>query len=211
MNGKASRGRPAIPKDEFKDKVINFSFEIIKDKGVSALSIDEISRQAGVAKKTIYKHFINKDAIIEEMISEWTSTRSIMPPPYPAKKDAVLDSLIIFFKELCRKVLSQQSIAIFKFLQTDAELKKDYLETYKTNGIDNAMTVLNEWLKLVKDLGYINHLWPENSAGYLQSLIIAPLLRDIALGVLPPVPEYDPSLKIEKILNDFYPLITHPD
>lgn len=197
-----------MPRVELKSKVLSYSLEIIKEQGISSLSIDEISRKAGIAKKTIYKHFSNKESIIAEMISEWTSTREIASPPIPLSVNEFILSLKNFFVKLSEKVLSSHSVAIFKLLQSDSEHKLEYMEIYQKNGIDNAASILNAWLKLVKEAGFLSSAWPENSAGYLQALIIAPLLRDISLGTIPPVPEYDPSARISKIIDDFSLLMT---
>lgn len=197
------RGRPSTPENDVKNKVLETSFSICINKDFSSISIDEIARNAGLAKKTIYKHFKNKDAIIEQMIEKWTSTKTLTAPSPPQNKEEVIDKLLCFFMELSAHALSLESVAIFRFLQSDAHKKNEYLKLYRENGINNASEVLNEWLYQVKQRGFINPLWPDNSASYFQALLITPHLRDITLGLKPPVPEYDLLPELKKTLLSF--------
>lgn len=207
MAEKNARGRPAAAEEEVREKVLNAAFLIIVEQDISFLTIDEVARRAALAKKTIYRFFSNKEAIIESMIARWTSTTEVPQPPAPTSSQQVLASLNTFFTTLAARVLSLESVVIYQFLQSDLSKKSEYLKLYRENGFDNAARSLDKWLNQVKATGLMHPLWPANSAHYLQALIITPLLRDISLGLIPPVPAFDPQPTISRILNDFSPLM----
>lgn len=47
--------------------------------GVRSVTMDDIAREIGISKKTIYQHFLDKDAIVEEVIrQELEKVRKVM-------------------------------------------------------------------------------------------------------------------------------------
>lgn len=207
MTVTGARGRPAKSVALIKETVFSTTFDILESKGVAALSIDEIARQSQLAKKTIYKHFDSKDSLIKEMIVAWTSTKVIAELPSPASKEEVITGLRHFFITLATRVLSRESVAIYRFLQNDVANKSELLAVYRTGGIDNATLILDQWLEDARSGGMVNAAWPLNGATYLQSLIITPLLRDISLGIKHSPSEAESGLLVDQILADFRPLL----
>lgn len=47
-----------------KEEIIKTAFKLFYEKGIHAVGINEIIHAAGVAKKTLYNHFVSKDALI---------------------------------------------------------------------------------------------------------------------------------------------------
>ncbi|WAT04626.1 hypothetical protein O1V64_21290 [Rouxiella badensis] len=70
--------------------------------------------------------------------------------------------------------------------------------------------MLDAWLQDLRQRGMIAAGWPENGAKHLQALIIAPALRDIALGILPAVPEFDIRPRVREALTLMAPLLGLP-
>jgi AcrR family transcriptional regulator len=56
--------------EEKRKQIIDRSRAIFLDRGVSALSMDQIASLQGISKKTLYKFFSNKAALISEAIEE---------------------------------------------------------------------------------------------------------------------------------------------
>jgi AcrR family transcriptional regulator len=53
-------------------KVLEAAIAVVAERGVDATSMDEIARQSGVSKATIYKHWSDKEALLLEMLAEVT-------------------------------------------------------------------------------------------------------------------------------------------
>ncbi|MBV4367977.1 TetR/AcrR family transcriptional regulator [Erwinia sp. BNK-24-b] len=207
MKETAARGRPAKSMALIRKTVFSAAIDIIEVKGVSAVSIDEIARQSRLAKKTIYKYFDSKDMLINEMIVAWTSTRTLPELHKASSKEDVLNKLRLFFIALGSRVLSRESVAIYKYLQNEKADKREKLAVYRSGGIVNASSMLNRWLEEARSAGWINPSWPQNGAAYLQALIVTPLLRDISLGITPAPTESEMGLIIDRVLTDFRPLL----
>lgn len=207
MTETVTRGRPSKSPEQIRQTVFSALIDIIEEKGAAGVSIDELARQSQLAKKTIYKHFDNKDSLIKEMILEWTSTKILPDLPAPKNVEEVIFHLRQFFVSLTTRVLSRESVAIYKFLQNEVANKHQLLDIYREDGINNATALLERWLAAARSKGWINDAWPSDGAVYLLSLIVTPLLRDISLG-LKDLPSQEETEKlINKILIDFSPLL----
>lgn len=56
--------RAITEKMELKDKIVEASFQLFCRQGIRSVSMDDIAQQLGMSKKTIYKWYENKDAIV---------------------------------------------------------------------------------------------------------------------------------------------------
>lgn len=69
------RGRPAAGQDPVKrGQIIEGARRVFIDKGFEAASMNDITREAGVSKGTIYVYFANKEELFEALIEEERST-----------------------------------------------------------------------------------------------------------------------------------------
>jgi AcrR family transcriptional regulator len=71
----ARRGRPAAGHDPVKrQQIIDGARRVFIDKGFDAASMNDITREAGVSKGTIYVYFTNKEELFEALIEEERGT-----------------------------------------------------------------------------------------------------------------------------------------
>lgn len=52
------------------DKLIQLSRSMFSKYGIKSISMDEISREAGISKKTLYHHFVSKEELIDKLITQ---------------------------------------------------------------------------------------------------------------------------------------------
>lgn len=61
--------RPRVTKDPDvrRDELLDIAWELCRDDGFEAMSIDQLTRTAGVAKGTFYLYFASRDALLEAL------------------------------------------------------------------------------------------------------------------------------------------------
>lgn len=65
------RGRPAAGQDPVKrDQIMEGARRVFMDKGFDAASMNDVTREAGVSKGTIYVYFDNKEELFEALVEE---------------------------------------------------------------------------------------------------------------------------------------------
>lgn len=69
--------RDATTRPAARDRILNTAYELFSRHGIQAIGVDEIIRQAGVAKATFYNHFPSKDDLVLEFLNlreeRWTN------------------------------------------------------------------------------------------------------------------------------------------
>jgi AcrR family transcriptional regulator len=64
-----TKSRTMKKRDKTHQDILTVAAELISAKGSLSVSLEEISSQADVARKTIYNHFENKEALINELFT----------------------------------------------------------------------------------------------------------------------------------------------
>ncbi len=101
------RGRPAAGQDPVKrSQIIEGARRVFIDKGFEAASMNDITREAGVSKGTIYVYFANKEELFEALIEEERGT--IFKNMYDVldRADDLRETLVKFGKVLSVKITS---------------------------------------------------------------------------------------------------------
>lgn len=57
-------------KEKSEDKIINASAELFSHHGINTIGVDMICAEAGVSKRTMYKHFSSKEAVVAAAIQK---------------------------------------------------------------------------------------------------------------------------------------------
>lgn len=74
--GVVTNSRDATPRPAARDRILETAYELFARHGIQAIGVDEIIRQAGVAKATFYHHFPSKDDLVLEFLNlreeRWT-------------------------------------------------------------------------------------------------------------------------------------------
>ena len=69
-NEKKKRGRPPSATAASHDAILNAVYNLLHEKSVRDLTIEEVARRAGVGKPTIYKWWPSKAALVMDMLDE---------------------------------------------------------------------------------------------------------------------------------------------
>ena len=103
------RGRPAAGQDPAKrQQIIDGARRVFIDMGFDAASMNDITREAGVSKGTIYVYFASKEELFEALIEE--ERCAIFNDLYSALEQGgdVRDTLIRFGVALATKITSEK-------------------------------------------------------------------------------------------------------
>ncbi|KEO74748.1 TetR/AcrR family transcriptional regulator [Anditalea andensis] len=79
---------------ETKKKIIEVATEQFMRYGIRSVTMDDIARQAGISKKTIYQEFSDKNQLVLETFSTALQEDKCMIEQFPQVKDGVIEHLI---------------------------------------------------------------------------------------------------------------------
>ena len=150
------KGRPAAGQDPVKRaQIIEGARRVFIDKGFEAASMNDITREAGVSKGTIYVYFANKEELFEALIEEERGT--IFKNMYDMldRADDLRQTLVKFGKVLSMKITSARVIQAQRTVIGASDRIPDmgarFYERGPKRGHDKVMEFLNAAIELWND------------------------------------------------------------
>src|ERR1700722_3981054 len=109
------KSRPKRPRPGAREKLLEAAFLLIREKGYSATSVEELCVEAGVTKGSLFHHFQSKDALAVAAADRWSevSRTLFQTAPYHKHRDP-LDRFLGYLN--FRKALLKGEVAQFSCL-----------------------------------------------------------------------------------------------
>jgi TetR/AcrR family transcriptional regulator, mexJK operon transcriptional repressor len=198
-----ARGRPARPESEQLVAALEAATWLLLNSGYAATTLEAVAKRAGMAKKTIYRFAANREDLVGQVVRKWTDAfEPVMAQEVGASAD-VLPALSRVLDVIAARALSSDAVGMFRLLTADFPARDALLPVYQKNGIERGTTMLGDWLGRLGERGLIRVRQPHATAGLLLSMVIAEPLRQMALGLIPPLPESSVSERIQVALAIF--------
>ncbi|AGH80097.1 TetR family transcriptional regulator [Psychromonas sp. CNPT3] len=93
-----------------KNHIINIAFNLFYQKGIHAVGINEIIKTANIAKKTLYNHFVSKDALILETLLYRDNLEFEIIEQKLQQAETGKDALLMFFELLDDAINDRESL-----------------------------------------------------------------------------------------------------
>jgi len=180
-------GRPARgEEDERRDDLLKAVLEIFQQQGFAGTSLDEISRVAHVAKRTIYEQFGGKEGLFAAAI-ERAATRLIGHFPHERGVSDLRENLISIGCSILTYVLQPKNIAIYRLVVGEAERQPNLARMFYGHGPARVIASIAELIA--------QHLPPERPAQDEPTrlardfigLVVLEIQQRATLGMLEPM------------------------
>ena len=76
------------------EKIIEASVTLFFKSGIKAVSMDDVARQVGISKRTLYEYFSSKDVLLVACIDELNNRRVARMEEYISKQSTFFDFMI---------------------------------------------------------------------------------------------------------------------
>jgi len=182
-------GRPTREEAERRHRsLLATAFRLFLEKGWDGVSVEEISRQSGVAKGFIYARYTDKGALfveaIERLMADAIGTLHLAEP----LPDDVEQGLCAFGRKLLDLVLQPEALAFHRQFIADAgrfpELAKLFVER------NRLLDMMIEVLRTYADRGAIKLSEPRTMAEHFAILVVGiPRMLALLVGREPPAAE----------------------
>lgn len=143
-------GRPSAAEAERRQKLLlEGAARLFLDEGYDAVSIDEISRRTGVAKRFIYARFKDKSELFVAAVGAFFQARlgplhAFSPPPAN-----VVDGLFAFAEKLLEIVLHPDALAAHRLFLTAAprfpQLARAFIERHRHQSLGDIVRLLQAY------------------------------------------------------------------
>jgi TetR/AcrR family transcriptional regulator, cholesterol catabolism regulator len=186
---------------ELKDRILHKAQELFSKFGIRAVTMDEISTQIGISKKTLYQYYSDKDGLVDEcMEMDMVNSKSDCSIATEMSENAV-DEIFITLEFISQEFKDLNPIIMH-------DLKKFYPQTYeKFNDHINSFyynIIYNNLEKGIQEGLYRDNLDLDIITKFRLSSIVLGFDQNIF-----PSSEYNLLKVTEKILEHFlYGIVT---
>lgn len=181
-----SRGRPATPESDLRTALVEATLTLLLKGGYATATVDAVAKQAGVAKKTLYRFAANRDELVAQAVRSWTDA---FQPAFELDADspgALGEMMEQGLQAIASQVLSAPAVGMFRLLQHEFQGRDALLAAYQDNGIARGRATLANWLQRQQQLGWLRALDAAQTSDLLLAMTMAEPLRQMALGLLAP-------------------------
>ncbi|MCW8328789.1 TetR/AcrR family transcriptional regulator [Photobacterium sp. SDRW27] len=186
------------------ENIIIAAIDIFADKGLEQASMEAISKQAGVSKRTLYKYYPTKESlfsvIVERMLS---NVRVISQIPFDPQVSVKAQLTAIAEKEVellcCPTFQSLARMVLSECMRSDNSATLMVEKVQQLEGCKG----LTRWIKAGSDAGKLDVEYPEVASeqfiAALKSIVFWPQI----LVHLPPASQQDRDIAIEMAVAQF--------
>jgi TetR/AcrR family transcriptional repressor of mexJK operon len=181
-------GRPSRQEAERRHReLLATTRRLLLDKGWDATSIDEISRQSGVAKRFIYARYADKAALFVGAILRYrTDQIAAFDVPDPLLED-VEEGLVAFGQHILDVALADESLAIFRLFIAEASRFRDQVRLLIESGANNPIDAASHVLQAYAERGALDLTDPRLAAEQFFVLVVGVSQRlALLIGREPP-------------------------
>jgi TetR/AcrR family transcriptional repressor of mexJK operon len=150
-------GRPTRQEAERRHRdLLTTTKRLLLERGWDATSIDEISRQSGVAKRFVYARYPDKAALffasMLQFRNEWIAA-TLIPDPLPAD---VEDGLILLGRMLLDIALTEEALAVARLFIGEASRFREQAKLFIENETSNPWQAISRILTFYADRGALD-------------------------------------------------------
>ena len=135
------RGRPRSAKAQ--KAILATAIEVLLEKGLRAMSMDDVAKRAGVSKATIYRWWASKELLaLDALATEWEAPTPSTELDTGSLRGDLLARLHPWLRQLNQKPYERIIAGLVAQTQTDPEFAKLYREHFIAPRRDETRTLL---------------------------------------------------------------------
>lgn len=195
----APHGRPSAGQDPVKRaQILDGAGRVVSQMGFDAASMNDIAREAGVSKGTIYVYFANKEDLFEALMEE---TRQRIFRDLEAelgRPGDLAERLFRYGVRLCSLLCSEKVVQAHRVMIGVAERMPELSKSFYDRGAGRGTAIITNFLEAEVAAGHLNVPDIQLAAYQFADLAVSGLFRRRLLRHLPEPPSRE---EIERVVR----------
>ncbi|QXT39918.1 TetR/AcrR family transcriptional regulator [Gymnodinialimonas ceratoperidinii] len=180
------------------DQVIEGARAVFMREGFEGASVDEIARDAGVSKATLYSYFPDKQRLFLEVLKQGCTAQSEVEVLFEQPGLSVEEKLVVICKTLLTFFVSDFGQNMFRVCVAEAKRFPELGETFYDSGPKHWGEKIAGFLRSEQALAVLDIDDPLLAADQLAQLCRTDLMLKVMFGI-----ESDPSEEeLDRIVNE---------
>jgi AcrR family transcriptional regulator len=174
---------------------------VFLEKGFHAATMDDIARQAGMSKKTLYQVFPAKVALFEALLTDRCSVSTVMVGDDENPPMAVLTDVL---RRSVMHALTERQVAIVRLLIAEAPRSPEIAGALERLGTGGSKGALAKWLAAKTVEGTLNVSDPNETATMLFWMAAGDFLMQALLSASHIPPMATIAMRVDRVVAAFF-------
>lgn len=144
--------KPRTKSEEKRIQILNAAIELFTEQGFSNTSMDQIARQAGVSKQTVYSHFGNKEDLFVGAVGCKCVAHAMTGELFEPQQDLHLQLLEIA-SQFTSMIQSREAIRVLRTCMAEAETYPELSRLFYDAGPKHLTDMLSELMSKLDKQG----------------------------------------------------------
>lgn len=133
--------------EEKQKEILENAHRIFTKHGIRCVSMDDISSEMGISKKTLYQYFKNKADLLQSVLKMMNARGQMMEEKFRNEKLNAIDTLIEVSKYLNEKMKEAHPIVSFELKKYYPEIYAEQLEHTRSNTFEHVRQNLEQGIR----------------------------------------------------------------
>jgi AcrR family transcriptional regulator len=179
---------PAVGRrPEKTEAILDAAGQLFREHGYGAVSMDQIAREAGVSKATVYAHFESKDRLFAAMIHNGCRAYAEGLMPVVTEMEDVREALTRICREIERFLLAPKTLGIYRVIIAEGPRFPELVHAFIEAGPLPFRKMLAEFFEAANRRGALQVPNPGLAAHQLVWLVRGPLYLERMLNLRQPL------------------------
>ena len=165
------------------EAILEAAGQLFREHGYGAVSMDQIAREAGVSKATVYAHFESKERLFAAMIHNGCRAYAEGLMPALTEMEDVREALTRICYEIERFLLAPKTLGIYRVIIAEGPRFPELAEAFIEAGPLPFSRMLAEFFEAANRRGALNVPNPRLTAHQLVWLVRGPLYLERMLNL----------------------------
>src|SRR3954452_24443946 len=165
------------------EAILDAAGQLFREQGYGAVSMDQIAREAGVSKATVYAHFESKDRLFTAMIHNGCRVYAEGIMPALTEMEDVREALTQICREIERFLLAPKTLGIYRVIIAEGPRFPELVHAFIEAGPLPFRKMLAEFFEAANRRGTLKVPNPSLAAHQLVWLVRGPLYLERILNL----------------------------
>jgi AcrR family transcriptional regulator len=165
------------------EAILDAAGQLFREQGYGAVSMDQIAREAGVSKATVYAHFESKERLFAAMIHNGCRVYAEGLMPALTEMEDVREALTRICHEIERFLLAPKTLGIYRVIIAEGPRFPELVHAFIEGGPLPFSKMLAEFFEAANRRGALNVPNPLLAASQLVWLVRGPLYLERMLNL----------------------------